>query len=244
MLQLYAKNEYSVMPVLIIKADKLLLPDDINAEAVKSLSALEPFGEGNPKPLFAVTSAIITDIIALSNGNHTKLKFVYGNIAIFGVLFGTKTCDFKYKVNDRIDLLAYPELNSFNGTTSVILRITEYRKSGISQQKFLAAKEAYEKYKRNEGCDKALLARIVPDRNDLATIFRAIPKEYIPFDMLYTQIASEAINYCKFRLALDIFSELELIEIHHFNSEVRTLPVSHKVNLDSSLLLNELNSLK
>jgi single-stranded-DNA-specific exonuclease len=244
MLQLYSKNEYSVMPVLIIRADKILLPDDLNAEAVKSLSSLEPFGEGNPKPLFAVASAIITDIISLSNGNHTKLKLAYGNVTVFGLLFGTKSCDFKYKVNDRIDLLVYPELNSFNGTTSVILRITEYRKSGISQQKFLAAKEAYEKYKRGEGADNNLLARIIPDRNDLAAIFRAIPKEYIPFDILYTQIASETINYCKFRLALDIFSELELVDIHHFTSEVRVLPVSHKVSLDSSLLLNELNSLK
>jgi single-stranded-DNA-specific exonuclease len=82
-----------------------------------------------------------TDIISLSNGNHTKLKLAYGNVTVFGLLFGTKSCDFKYKVNDRIDLLVYPELNSFNGTTSVILRITEYRKSGISQQKFLAQKK-------------------------------------------------------------------------------------------------------
>ena len=114
----------------------------------------------------------------------------------------------------------------------------------MSQQKVLNAKEAYEKYKRGEGADKALLERIVPSRDDLAVIFRAIPKEYIPADLLYTEVASESINYCKFRLSLDIFNELELIELHHFTSEVRVLPSVHKVSLESSLLLKELNSLK
>ena len=242
-LQKYAAENFSSMPVLTLHADKLITPQELSVESISSLSVLEPCGEGNPQPLFAMLSARLLDIAPLSGGTHTKLKLTYGNNGFYGLMFGMKTAEFPYKAGDILDILAYPEINTYGGNTSVNIRIADLRKSGIQQQKYFAAKDAYEKYKRGEGAEKTLIPRIVPDRNDLAAIYRAVPENTVSFDAAYTTVHSDAINYCKFRLALDIFEELKLFKVDRYCETVSRIPTITKVDLDSSAILNELKNL-
>ncbi len=242
-LQRYAAEEFPQMPSGTLHADKLLRPEELTAEEISSLSVLEPCGEGNPRPLFMLLSARLLEASPLSGGAHTKLKLTYGNIGVYGLMFGTKTAEFPYKAGDMLDILAYPEINEYNGRTSVNLRIADCRKSGVSQKKYFAAREAYERYKRGEGAEKTLLPRIVPDRNDLAAVYRAIPNGGAEFDTVYFSVCSEELNYCKFRLALDIFEELGLIETDVYGETVRRLAVEKKADLDSSKILAELKQL-
>lgn len=243
-LQKYAAEEFDVMPVKSLHADKLLQPKELTAESVGSLDMLEPCGEGNPSPMFAMLNVRILEVVPLSGGAHTKLKLTYGNMGVYGLLFGLKTEDFTYKAGDIIDMLACPSLNTYNGTTTVNIRIADYRKSGIPQSQYLSAKEAYERYKRGEGAEERLIPRIVPTRDDLAAIYRAVPKNnFAGFDSVYFSVCSESINYCKFRLALDIFEELGLFEVNRYSETVTSKPVSQKADLDSSEILNGLKKL-
>lgn len=243
-LQKYAAEEFDVMPVKAFHADKLLQPKELTAESVSSLEMLEPCGEGNPSPMFAMLNVRILEVAPLSGGAHTKLKLTYGNVGVYGLLFGVKTADFIYKAGDIIDMLACPSLNTYNGQTAVNIRIADYRKSGIPQSQYLAAKDAYERYKRGEGADKRLIPRIVPTREDLAAIYRAVPKNnFADFDSVYFSVFSESINYCKFRLAVDIFEELGLFEVNRYSETVISKTVSQKADLDSSEILGSLKSL-
>ncbi len=242
-LQKYAAETFPEMPCRALHAEKLLRPEELTVESVSSLSVFEPCGEGSPKPLFMLLSVRLLEAAPLSGGAHTKLKLTYGNVGVYGLMFGTKTSEFPYRPGDMLDMLAYPEINTYNGQTSVNLRIADCRRSGISQKKYLAAKAAYERYKRGEGAEKALIPRIVPDRNSLAAIYRAIPNGGAELDSVYFSVCSEEINYCKFRLALDIFEELGLIETDVYGETVRRLPTEKKVDLDSSKILAELKQL-
>lgn len=242
-LQKYAADSFPVMPVLTLHADKLITPQELSVQSIATLSMLEPCGEGNPQPLFAMLSVRLLDYAALSGGAHTKLKLTYGNSGFYGLMFGMKTAEFPYKAGDILDILAYPEINTYNGNTSVTIRIADLRKSGIKQQQYFAAKDAYEKYKRGEGAEKALVTRIVPDRNDLAAIYRAVPTTAVSFDSAYASVHSDAINYCKFRLALDIFEELGLFTVDRYCETVSRIPTKTKVDLDSSAILSELKKL-
>ncbi|MBQ7980791.1 MAG: single-stranded-DNA-specific exonuclease RecJ, partial [Oscillospiraceae bacterium] len=242
-LQKYAAESFTAMPVLTLHADKLITPQELSVESISSLSVLEPCGEGNPQPLFAMLSVRLLDIAALSGGAHTKLKLTYGNSGVYGLMFGMKTAEFPYKAGDMLDILAYPEINTYGGNTSVNIRIADLRKSGIPQQKYFAAKDAYERYKRGEGAEKALIPRIVPDRNDLAVIYRAVTENTVSFDAVYSAVHSDEINYCKFRLALDIFEELGLFTVDRYCETVSRIPTNQKVDLDSSTILAELRKL-
>ncbi|MBP1560102.1 MAG: single-stranded-DNA-specific exonuclease RecJ [Oscillospiraceae bacterium] len=242
-LQKYAAEEFPVMPVMQLHADKLIAPEELTAQSVSALAMLDPCGECNPSPMFAMLSARLLEVTALSGGAHTKLKLTYGNSGFFGLMFGTKTADFPYKPGDMLDIMACPEINTYGGRTSVNIRIADIRKSGISQQKYFAAKAAYEKYKRGEGAEKALIPRIVPQREELAAVYRAVPESGAALDTVYFSVCSDNLNYCKFRLAADIFGELGLTETDPYTETIRRLPTDKKANLDDSLILTELKRL-
>ncbi|MCM1024258.1 MAG: single-stranded-DNA-specific exonuclease RecJ [Prevotella sp.] len=247
-LQKYAAEAFEVMPRLSLRADKLLRPEELTVEEISSLGSLEPCGEGNPRPLFAMLGARLDGVIPLSGGAHTKLKLAYGDKTVLGLMFGVKTADFPYRAGDTLDLLVYPEVNTYGGQSSVNLRIEDCRRNGVSQKKYFAALDAYERYRRGEGADKALVPRIVPGRNDLAAVYRAVPEapagadtDAVFFDV-YAKMP-ESMNYCKFRLAVDIFDELGLFTADRYAETVSRKPNAEKVNLDDSVLLAELRSL-
>lgn len=245
-LQKYAAEEFPVMPRLALHADKLLRPEELTVEEISSLASLEPCGEGNPKPLFAMLGARLDGVVPLSGGAHTKLKITYGNKTVLGLMFGMKTAEFPYRAGDMLDILAYPEINTYGGQSAVNLRIEDCRRNGVSQKKYFAALDAYERYRRGEGADKALIPRIVPDRNALEAVYRAIPEADTDMDTVFFEVSRklpDEMNYCKFRLALDIFTETGLIGTDPYSGTVRRLRVNKKVDLDDSALLAELRSL-
>lgn len=245
-LQKYAAGEFAVMPRLALHADKLLRPEELTAEEISSLGSLEPCGEGNPKPMFAMLGARLDGVVPLSGGAHTKLKLAYGNKTVLGLMFGTKTAEFPYKAGDLLDILAYPEINTYGGQSTVNVRIEDCRRNGVPQKKYFAALDAYERYKRGEGADKALVPRIVPDRNGLAAVYRAIPETAASMDSVFSALYSKLgddMNYCRFRLSLDIFAETGLAEVDLYSETVRRTVSPKKINLDDSALLTELRSL-
>ncbi|MCM1330494.1 MAG: single-stranded-DNA-specific exonuclease RecJ [Ruminococcus sp.] len=243
-LQRYAKEEFPIMPMREIHADKILQPAELTVESVRSLETLEPCGEGNPSPLFAMPGVRVLEVVPLSGGAHTKLKLTYGSVGVYGLMFGVKTADVPYRDGDMIDLLAVPTLNTYNGQTSVNIRIADHRKSGVQQNQYFAAKDAYERYKRGEGAEERLIPRIVPTREDLAAVYRAVQKNApADFDSLYFAAQSESINYCKFRLALDIFWELGLLEINSYNETAMCKAVAQKADLETSEILKGLRAL-
>ena len=239
----YTAEEFDPVPMYAMHADKLLMPDEITIEEISSLDVLEPCGEGNPRPMFAMLSAKITEVVPLSGGAHTKLRLSYGGTGITGTLFGEKTADFSYKPGDVIDIMGYPEINTYGGRSEVQINIRDYRKNGISQQKYFAAKTAYEDYKTGAKTDPALMARMVPERDDLAAVYRAIPTRSAAFDAVYAAVCSDSLNYCKFRFALDIFEEMGLISRNAYNETVLRLPANKKVDLENSRILTELKAM-
>lgn len=243
-LQKYAAEEFPEMPVQPVRADKVILPEELNVENVSSLAVLEPCGEGNPSPMFAMLSARINDIIPLSGGAHTRLTLSYGNVLVTGLLFGAKTEEFPYKAGELLDILAVPEINTYGGRTSVNVRIADYRKSGIPQSRYFAAKDAYERFKRGESISNALMQRMLPERQELEAVYKAVPQnKTASLDSVYGAVCSDSMNYCKFRIAVDIFEEMGLVETELWGETVKRLPVRQKVNLDDSKILSGLRSM-
>lgn len=53
-------------------------PGELTVENVEGLAVLEPFGEGNPRPLFLLADCTVNEVIPLSNGAHCKLVLTGG----------------------------------------------------------------------------------------------------------------------------------------------------------------------
>ena len=241
----YAKINNPTMPPQVIKADKLLRGTDLKLENVEGLEVLEPFGEGNPQPVFAIIGARIDRIIPLGNGRHTKLDLTYDGVRISALLFNTNPDNFTLSQNDYADFIVNIEVNEYNNNKNISIKIKDYRRSGIVQDKYFSAKSCYEALRRNEEVDKKLVERIVPSRDDLVNVYKFLMayKGKINIDSLFMKLESDTMNYCKLRLCLDVFSELELIRIDIITENIDFIPPTKKVDLENSQILKELRCL-
>ncbi len=231
----FAAEHYPAPPVLTIRADKVILPNELTLDAISSLSSLEPFGEGSRQPIFLIRKAVLTDIVPLSGGVHTKLRLNYGGTMLEGLLFGTKAEDILYRKGDTLDLLASFSINVFNGRTSVSMRISDMRSSNVSQLRYFNAKAAYEQFRRGEGVEPALAKRALPTRDELILIYKTIAKfGVISSDELFGQLDENVISYCKLRIAVDIFTELGFITYEIWSDRITFIKNPPKAAIESS----------
>ncbi|MBQ8514149.1 MAG: single-stranded-DNA-specific exonuclease RecJ [Ruminococcus sp.] len=233
----YAADHFRQMPVMTVKADKLLLPQDLTVENIAGLELLEPYGAGNPAPVFALCHAVLKELVPLSGGAHTKLKLIYGTMAIEVLLFRTAPEDVSLKPEDICDLLVTAGLSRFGGRVSLSLIAQDYRRSGVKQARYFAAYETYEQFVRGETLPRNYYAAIAPSREELMAVYKSIPEKGIGIEALFMRMQPLSMNYCKLRIALDVFSELGLVKQELYHETVQRQPVRAKVNLEDSVLL-------
>ncbi len=230
------------MPTAAVECDMRIRAQDLTIDNIRSLGALEPFGAGNPQPVFAVIGARVDKIISLSQGKHTRLELdIPGGAKLTALIFSQAPDKLGFGVGAKIDLAVNLEINEFAGRQSVNARVLDFRPSGIDQDKYFAAKDCYEKYRRGEKLPPAFLKRITPDRRQLVAVYKYInAAAEISADDLYMRINDPSVNYCKLRLCIDAFCELGLAEYSPSLQKVKILPATERVDIDSAPTLVKL----
>lgn len=237
--QQYAAEQFPHMPQMTLQADRLLLPQELTIENIASLSVLEPYGEGNPAPVFAICHAVLEAIQPLSGGLHSKLKLRYGSLYLDVLLFRVSPDAVGLPLQSMCDFLVTAECKTFQGRPQLSLIVKDYRRSGISQAKYFAAREAYETVCRKESLPDAYYAAMTPTRAELVQVYRHLPETPLAMDTLFIQLQSQY-NYGKLRLILDIFAELKLIQMDVWKETVQRLPVTGTVQLEQSAIFAEI----
>ena len=244
---LYARENHDIMPKPVIVADKYLEKEDMSLSAVKGLSVLEPFGEGNSKPLFLAPEVVIEEKILFAE-KHLKLKLSYRNTSFYTKIWNTLPDEFPFGAGDKIDLVLTLDVNVWNDKETVEYSIRDYKKSGVSQQKYINAKHYYESYRSGEKLSPALRPIIVPDREDFVAVYTALSTYTGLFgkgksmDSLFSEVSSDKLNYFKFRIILDCFEELSLAEVDYAKEVVSLLRTEKKVDLESAEALKKIKS--
>ena len=229
---------------MVITVDKLLSAKDFDIKMAESLSILEPFGEGNKMPVFAVIGAVVRKIIPLSQGKHSKIEFSYAGIIQTALLFSRPTVSLPFNVGDKIDMLVNMEVSEYNGRSQLSIRVVDFRNHGVSAKKYFAAKSCYEAYKRGEPVPQNVIHRVKPTRDELVRIYKYIMAiKRVSIDKLFMKFNTQSMNYFKLRVCLDAFNELGLIKLIASRQEVHIIEVSKKVDLNQSTVLNEIYSI-
>ena len=242
----YAERNHEMMPVPTIRIDKELTLRDINIESVSALSALEPFGESSPRPVFLLRGCVIKEILPLAGNKHLKLKVGFEGSNIFVLYFKMNTEQFIYPVGSTVDILANLELSTFRGNTSIAVKLVDIRPSDFDEKKFFNADYYYQKIRRREAVSPKILAISIPTVDELRQCYKFLKfggKSDLSVISLYLAAFSKNWNYCKYRLALDILEDLKLLKIERDLSGLKLLETTGKIDLDSSLLLNDLNNI-
>ena len=102
----------------------------VNEKIVDELKGLEPFGQGNEKPLFAQKSLTIRNVRVLGkNRNVVKMNLVTNTGHPFdGLLFADGDRFLEEQTGQNtIDMIYYPDVNEYNGTRTLQAVIRNYK---------------------------------------------------------------------------------------------------------------------
>ena len=109
-----------LMPTLDI--DAVVLPDEVNIALVGELIRLEPFGAGNPEPTLMMRGIKVVDRRIVGDG-HLKLRLEAGGQMFSAIAFRQA----EFATDGLLDVAFFPELNVWNNTTTLQLRIKNIR---------------------------------------------------------------------------------------------------------------------
>lgn len=123
-----------------IRIEKRLPLKRVDLEFIEDLERLEPFGKGNPSPLFAEKNISIQGVSYLGKDSSTLKLYMDlgdGRTKAEGICFG-RSEDFKELINKenlnttnnlKLDLIFSPQINEYLGNRKLQFKISDFRLS-------------------------------------------------------------------------------------------------------------------
>lgn len=117
----------------VLLADYELGADDVELNILESLDRLEPFGQNNEPPVFAMFDVFL-DEFKLIGKEQNHLKFVFSkNDKKFQAVKWSEN-ELQIPLKAKCDIAFYPRLNEFNGIQNVQLEIIDIYSEEVSKQ--------------------------------------------------------------------------------------------------------------
>ncbi len=228
-----------------IRAELLTLPN------VEHLSALEPCGNGCPKPVLMMEQLQIERLQSVGNGKHLRLRLRQGRYSINAIYFSATAQSASICQGDLVDVAFNPQVNEFRGEKSVQMNILDIRPSC----KAACSPEL--------GCYASLhagtqlpsgAAALLPDRTTLATVWRylaasgsdTIEESPICLCRKIVRWSNSPLSLGCLMTCLDIFADVGLLQalrLHKYIS-IRLTPGTQKADLTQSQTMRRLLDLK
>jgi single-stranded-DNA-specific exonuclease len=111
-----------------IRIDTELTPGDITLDTAEQVASLEPFGSGNPRPVFLLRGVKVVEKTVLK-GRHLRLT-----VAVEGLRFEAIGFSMAGRIPEEeiLDLAFSLDVNTWNGRKTVRLRLKDAKKSIVT----------------------------------------------------------------------------------------------------------------
>lgn len=117
--------------VPVVQIDCLLSGVNLNLALAQMLAGLEPYGMGNERPVFGVKDA---DVISLSavgaDSKHLRMQIEKDGVRVNCIGFGMGEYERLIRPGDRVHLAFRLDINTYQGTESVQLQLTDIKTVG------------------------------------------------------------------------------------------------------------------
>lgn len=121
-----------------LKIDLELTPDDITVDLVEEISKMEPFGASNPNPVFAIKNLKLKQKRLMGeNKNHLRLTVQQGANELTCVRW--QQGDISLVNGDPLDVAFHPQINEYNGNTSVQLVVEDIHSEYLKEEEHESA---------------------------------------------------------------------------------------------------------
>jgi len=170
----YAAEHFPQMPTQTVTLDCKLNPAALSVSMAQSLTQLEPFGNGNPQPVFGLFNMELSNVTPVGGGGHLRLTLEKNGAVITAMRFNTKPEALPYHIGDKIDLAVQLEAREFRGQPSLTVIVRDMKFAAFNTEKNIASLASFEKWQRGEVLSAEDKNRLYPDRACLAAIYRAL----------------------------------------------------------------------
>lgn len=206
-------NEYAVTkPTAVpgLNIDFRLNPAGMSVDMAFAIKSLEPFGMGNPTPIFGIFGATLEKITAIGGGKHLKLLCRKNGNAFQSLLFGVTPEQFCFIVGDTLDLAVTLDVNLYQGQYNLSVQIKAVKMSDTDQDAYFEGKQQFDDFLSD--CDTDFTA-IFPSRSEVGTIYKMITAAPVNVERL--KYIESGIGYAKTQVAVQTLCELGLISLNN-----------------------------
>ena len=232
------------------------LPDAglLTAQAVEALELLEPFGAGNPKPVFTLPRAALVSMNRVgADGKHMRMGLRCRSQWLPAIFFSCPKEGWEFQEEDRVDVAFTPQINEFRGKRTVQLVVQDLRPTACSYQ---ADRSLLKKYRGGDRLSPAEAVGLIPSREEFEGLWRYLyargrhtqgPDIADTLGGLARGCAHQAgldESLQRTYIGLEVFRERGLIDLSIDGEDLRItlLPKGAKVKLEDSPILIRLRA--
>ena len=117
-----------LIPEIIIDAEITL--KDIKQSFYDIIAQMEPFGPENLRPVFLVKNVLDNGWSKIVKEQHIRFSIIQDNVNISGIGFGMADKFYLLQQNKPVDIVFTIDINEWNGSTSLQIRVIDFRLSG------------------------------------------------------------------------------------------------------------------
>jgi len=238
-------------PRTSLDIDCAIPPEMLTLPNIESLDALEPCGNGCPKPILMMENLTVDRIQTVGNGRHLRLRLRRGHYSINAIYFSATAQTAAIAQGDLVDVAFVPQINEFREERSVQMNILDIRPAcQVPCSPELGGYQAL-----RAGCLQPDAAQtLLPDRATLAMVWRylasvpgtAIEETPMCLCRKIVRWSGNSLSLGRMMVCLDIFSDVNLIRIDRLHKyiSIRLTPGTGKADLSRSQTMQRLLKMK
>ncbi len=233
-------------PRTALDIDCCITPELLTVKGIDSLNALEPCGNGCPKPVLMMERLTVERISMVGNGRHMRLRLKQGYHPFGAIYFSATPETASIAIGDVVDVAFHPQVNEFHAERTVQLNILDIRPScSVPCSPEISGYVQL----RNGNINADLAARILPDRATLSRVWRYLAACEAPIAESAMCLCRKIVRWSGFSISLeqmliclDIFRDVGLLQIqrHHKYILITLTPGAEKADLNKSTTLQKL----
>ncbi len=222
---------------------------NLNVEEVSQLSLLEPYGNGNPKPVFSLLGMTITCLSEVGGGRHLKMRLCRDGRTLDAIFFSTTRLQAGVQIGDEVDVAFFPQVNEFRGSRSVQLHLVDLRLSKEAE----AEAQWYARFCQGHVIPKGEAGDIIPQREEFASLWRYLVSCGGVAEDTAERIAQQTARLSQLppsvtrtKICLDVLEECGLVQLEHRNGRVRIRSRARggeKMDLEQTNLMRRLRKM-
>ena len=245
-----AKDYYTEgTPRTVLDADCVVPPELLTLYNIESLNALEPCGNGCPKPLLVMEKLTVERITQVGGGRHMRLRLRSGRYGFNAIFFSATSESASIREGDLVDVAFVPQINEFRGERTPQMNVTDIRPSCSAEASGCCA--GYRQLKAGTISPEDAAA-LLPDRATLGLVWRYLAGcgklQETPMCLLRKIVrwSGMPLTLGKLQTCLDIFADVGLLEVQcvHKHLTIRLLPCAEKADLTTSRTMQILMAAK